>query len=289
MFATDPFVNSLGPRVVPQRGPSTFDEDRSCQWIATLGDASVAIRFAGLILTWNEPEVRRDLATVFKAVRVVETRDEDFSGPWSDSGDRLDSLDAFVILADRFELFNDTTDLLGQRIEDGQFDVEFSFPKFVRSTVSHGFAKRVDVLTSGVPGFLARGDLDPVVDEPGTDGVFCFVDSAVESLAVFDERSKLAVIQRGRVDAFELTHGGHASELECIVAVGFSLDVGPPPGFFVGTADECFVSVSFRQIVDPSRGSAGLQDDEVGFGIFENAVDVFSLGGGGDELGFSCF
>jgi hypothetical protein len=46
--------------------------------------------------------------------------------------------------------------------------------------------------------------------------------------------------------------------------------------------------VFLRDVIDPSRGAAGLHDDEVGFGVFENAVDVLPLGGGGDELGFSC-
>ncbi len=88
---------------------------------------------------------------------------------------------------------------------------------------------------------------------------------------------------------FEFAHGGHASEFESVVSVGFPFDVGPPPGFFVGGADECFESARFCQIVDPSRGAAGLHDDEVGFAVLEDAGEVFSRGGCGEKLRFASF
>ena len=62
------------------------------------------------------------------------------------------------------------------------------------------------------------------------------------------------------------------SQFEGVVFVGLAFDVGPPPGFFVGRADEVFEFVFERQIVDPSRGSASLHDDEVGVTVFEDRL-----------------
>src|SRR6056297_4059622 len=83
--------------------------------------------------------------------------------------------------------FDHAAELLGERIEDGQFNVEFTFPEFLfpeflGSAFSQRLAKRVDVLATGVPSLLAGGDLDAMVDEPGADGILGFVDSAVEGL-----------------------------------------------------------------------------------------------------------
>ena len=36
---------TLRPRVVPEGSPSTLNQDRSCQWVAAFGDASVAVGF----------------------------------------------------------------------------------------------------------------------------------------------------------------------------------------------------------------------------------------------------
>ncbi len=128
LFAADPLVDTFGPRVVPQRGPSTFDQDRTCERIATLGDASVAIGFARLVLPRNETEVGRDLASIFKAMRIVDASDQDLGGAWPDSGNRLQPNDSRVSLADRFESLDDDAHLQDQRIENRQFDVELALP-----------------------------------------------------------------------------------------------------------------------------------------------------------------
>ena len=57
LFAADAVVDSLGPFVVSEGSPSTLDKYRSCQWVATLGDPSIAVGFAGLILPWYESEI----------------------------------------------------------------------------------------------------------------------------------------------------------------------------------------------------------------------------------------
>jgi hypothetical protein len=43
------------------------------------------------------------------------------------------------------------------------------------------------MLTPGVPGFVTGVDRDALIDEPGANGVFGFVDPSVERLAVLDQ------------------------------------------------------------------------------------------------------
>lgn len=57
LIAADAVVDSLGPFVVSKRSPRALDKDRSGQWVATLGDPSIAVGFAGLILPWYESEI----------------------------------------------------------------------------------------------------------------------------------------------------------------------------------------------------------------------------------------
>ena len=63
LFAADAVVDSLGPFVVSEGCPRALDKYRSCQWVATLGDPSIAVGFAGLILPWYESEIGGDLAS----------------------------------------------------------------------------------------------------------------------------------------------------------------------------------------------------------------------------------
>ncbi|TWU10273.1 hypothetical protein Pla52o_57290 [Novipirellula galeiformis] len=151
------------------------------------------------------------------------------------------------------------------------------------------FTKRVDVITSGVPGFVASVDCDALVNEPGADGVFGFVNPLVKCLAIFDERAEFPVFMRRSVDGFEFSHGSHASEFEGVVTIGSAFDVGPPPSFLVGATDECFQSVTLSQVIDPARRATSFHDDEVSFRILEDTGDGFPVGGRGEELGFSGF
>ena len=64
-----------------------------------------------------------------------------------------------------------------------------------------------------------------MIDEPSTNGAFHFVDTAVKSLSIFDQRSELAVRFGGHVNRFEFIHRCHTRELEGIVFVGFAFDV----------------------------------------------------------------
>ncbi len=267
LFATDPLVDTFGPRVVPQRGPSTFDQDRTCERIATLGDASVAIGFARLVLPRDETEVGRDLASVFKAMWIVNAGNQYLGGPWSDAGNRLQTDDSRVSPADRFEPLNNDAHLLDQRIENGQLDVELALPEFSVGAVDQRHAKRVDMLAAGVPGLVSCVDRDALVDEPSSDRVFAFVDASVERLAIFDERAELAMFGRWHGNRLEFAHRRHASKLQGIVFVGLAFHVGPPPRLLVGRADECLMSLILCQIIDPTGGAAGLHDDQIGLGV----------------------
>ena len=85
------------------------------------------------------------------------------------------------------------------------------------------------------------------------------------------------------VDGFELVHGDHAIQLEPVVIVGFSLDAGPSPGFFVGIADESSQAQRYRQIVDPSRCPTSLHHDQIDLFALENDGQVNRIGSGREK------
>ena len=124
-----------------QRRPCAFDQNRTCQWIASLGDAAIAVRLTGLVLARDQPEVGRDLASVLEAVGIVDARNEDLGGTRSNAGDGSDTLDTWIIFADGFKLFDDDLQLRGSGIELREFIIEFAFPEFVRFAIGNWFAE----------------------------------------------------------------------------------------------------------------------------------------------------
>ena len=121
--------DSFRPRFIPS------------QWVASLGDAAIAVGFSGLELARNETEVSRDLATVLEAMGIVNTCYQDLRRPRTDAGNGSQSNDARILLAKLFEFLDGPFELRGKRVELGQFEVEFSFPEFVRLAIDHRFAK----------------------------------------------------------------------------------------------------------------------------------------------------
>ena len=111
----------------------------------------------------------------------------------ADAGDRLDPGDARIVFADFFQLLFDFLQLFGQGIELCQFQIEFSFPEFFGRTFGQRFAELVDLLATAVPSRFAPFDADAVIDEPGSNGAFDFVDPVIEGLAVLHQRSKFTV------------------------------------------------------------------------------------------------
>ena len=87
------------------------------------------------------------------------------------------------------------------------------------------FSEGVDAFTTGVPRLFTGIDLDSMIDEPSTNGAFHLVDTAVERLSIFDQRSEFAVCFGGHVNGLEFIHRCHTGELESIVFVGFTFDV----------------------------------------------------------------
>ncbi len=167
------------------------------------------------------------MASVFEAARVVDAGHEDLGIAWSDTGDRLNALDPWIVLADLFELLDDDVELIAQRIQQGQFDVQFAFPQFIGFALSQRFTEGVDAITAGMPGFVAGIDRDAMVDEPSADSVLELVDPLVERLSVFHERTELTVFGRWHVNRLEFFHGDHASEFKRVVFIGLASDVGP--------------------------------------------------------------
>ena len=92
-------------------------------------------------------------------------------------------------------------------------------------TVDERFSEGVDAFTTGVPRLFTGIDLDSMIDEPSTNGAFHFVDTAVKSLSIFDQRSELAMCFGRHVNGFEFIHRCHTGELESIVFVGFAFNV----------------------------------------------------------------
>lgn len=117
LIATDSFIDFFSPRVVTQRCPCAFNQDRSSQWITAFGDAAIAICLAGLILARDQAEVSGDLSTVFETMRIVDTGNEDLCCARSDTGYGSNAFDAMVIFADGFQLLHDELKLRAERIE----------------------------------------------------------------------------------------------------------------------------------------------------------------------------
>ena len=93
------------------------------------------------------------------------------------------------------------------------------------------------------------------------------------------------------MNGFEFTHGSHASQLQGIVFIGPSLDVGPLPCVFVGGADECFEAETLSQVVDPTGRPASFHDDQIDFVLvlLEDGGEVVSIGSGIEERMFASF
>ncbi len=291
LFTADSIVNALSPRVVAKGRPSAFDEDRSGQRIASFGDSTVAIGLARLILSRYESEISRDLATVLEAVRIINAGYKNLGGTSANAGDRSKSYNARIVLTDRFKLLDDNFQLLVKRIQLRQFDIELSFPEFVRGALIKRLAKGVDSLATGVPSFLTGIDGDAMVDEPSTDGALHLVGALVERFPILDEGSEFSMFLRRHVNGYEFVHGSHAGELKGVVFVCLAFDVGPTPSIFVGGADESFESETHCKIVDPSGGSTSFHDDEVDLVLvlFEDGGEVVSIGGRVKKRVFSSF
>ena len=85
------------------------------------------------------------------------------------------------------------------------------------------------------------------------------------------------------MDRLELVHGGHTGELESVVLVSFSFNVGPLPRVLVGGAYNSFAPAADSQVVDPSGGAARFHDDQVASGFLEKRGKVRAFGFGVDE------
>ena len=279
LLARDAVINTFRPSVVTQRHPGTFDKNRSRQWIAPLGNSSVAIRLAGLILTGHEAEVGGDLATVLEAMWIIDTGHEDFSRPRPDTGNSANALDARVVFADRLELLDDDVHLHGQRIQLCQFQIQFTSPELIRIAIGKWLTIGVDAISPSMPSFIARVDRDAMIDEPSFNGALHLIDAAIKRLTILDQRAKLAVSFGRHVDGFQFFQGRHSSQLERIIFVSFAFDVGPFPSVLIRRAYQRLVAEADGQVVDPAGGAAGFHDDEVDFVRFKDRFEVTPLGG----------
>lgn len=72
-------------------------------WVAARGDASIAICLTRLILTRNQIEIRSDLATILKAMGIIDAGHQNFCCTWTDASYRLDALNARIVLTDFFQ------------------------------------------------------------------------------------------------------------------------------------------------------------------------------------------
>jgi len=131
-------------------------------------------------LSRHQSEVGGDLATIFEPMRIVDAGNENLCGAWADSGDCLDACDTRIILTDRFKFLDDTVKQFAERIQKREFNIELALPEFIGATLCQRFTERVDAGSAGVPGFLASVDGDPMIDEPGADGVLELVDALVK-------------------------------------------------------------------------------------------------------------
>ena len=81
------------------------------------------------------------------------------------------------------------------------------------------------------------------------------------------------------MNGLQFIYGGHSSQFESIVFIGFSFHIGPFPSIFIGGTNNRFVPGVLSEIADPARRSTGLHDDEIDFVFFEECSEELSLRG----------
>ncbi len=81
------------------------------------------------------------MTTILKAMRIVDTSDQDLGSPWTDAWNGTQARGARIFFADRFEPFDDRVELLRQLIHLSQFDIEFAFPEFIGQAFLQGLTK----------------------------------------------------------------------------------------------------------------------------------------------------
>ncbi len=84
------------------------------------------------------------------------------------------------------------------------------------------------------------------------------------------------------MDWLELPHHRQTGKFQGVVFLGLAFDIGPAPGFFVGTADQRGELELLAQIGDPAAGAAGFHDDQVDRVVLEHSGQVAA--GGGHQL-----
>jgi len=193
-------------------------------------------------------------------MRIVDAGYQDLCRSRANARDGLDAFDARIILADRLELFDHDIELSSKGIELCQFDIKLSLPEFVGLALYEWFSEGVDELAARMPSLFAGIDGDAVVDEPSPNGALHLGNAMIECLAVLHQGSEFSVHFGWHVDRFQFVHRRHSGELESVVFVGLSFDVGPFPSVFIGGANKCLQAVAHGQVVDPARGSAGFHD-----------------------------
>ncbi len=108
-------------------------------------------------------------------------------------------------------------------------------------------------------------------------------------LTKLDERSPLTFFWCGHVDGIEFLGRSHSRELERVIFVSFSFDIGPFPCVFIGGTDNR-LSPKFRcQVMNPSGWATCFHDNQITWVLFEDRSQVISFRSRVDELVLSCF
>ena len=81
------------------------------------------------------------MAAVCEAIWIVDAGHEDLSSARSNAGDRSDTLDTRIGLADGFKFLDDDIHLRGDCVELSEFVIEFTFPEFIGGAVGDWFAE----------------------------------------------------------------------------------------------------------------------------------------------------
>ena len=105
------------------------------------------------------------MASVLEPMRIVDGGHQSLSRLAPHAGDRHHTLNLWVVFGELFESIFDRLHLHGQVVELREFQIEFTFPEFIRITISDRLAKTVDVLSSEAPCPFAGVDLDAAIGE----------------------------------------------------------------------------------------------------------------------------
>ena len=161
------------------------------------------------------------------------------------------------------ELFFNATQVLFERFQVSEFQIQFATPQFVRVALNKWLYVLDQQSPPTVPRLCSLADGDALIGEDGSNRAFTTVDTIDDLLAILNEPPALSNWLAGNVRWNEFTEGSKTSKFDRIVFVCFTFDVLEQPGVFVSTTDNDRNLHLTAEIADPTTGTTSFGDNKL--------------------------